>query len=680
MLGRISSFSGPTGKLFKIINSAISFTINGLILRYEMKGTQSYSGSSTVTDIIGSSNATLNSGPTYSSNGYLNFDGTNDYLMTDTSLNSKLSPVNTSNIISVFTWVYPQDNGVIVTEQGDTSLNGIGWHTSIIEMVSGQLKFSLWPINIITSSIPVSFNNWYYVGLTYDGSTLRVYVNGQLAGWSVYNRESPNPTNGLYYAIAANDGTNLGDGTYAKIKFGAFHVYNTALSIQQILNNYNTTKSNYIYTANNTLFYIDANDPQSYSGVGSNILDLSGNNVTHTMTNATYKSIYGVKCFDCTGTNNIIRSAVGLTLSTSGYTYVSWARIISSSASFRTLYRSLPNDHALLINTGTNTLGSYDNDTDSFYSSGYDITNIIEKWVQWTVVGDSSGSTFYINGDLAGTSTKSASGNKHDYISLDGQSFGYIANTILYNAKLTQDQVKQNYDALKHVYETSNFVTNNLKLAYSPDNGNSSTWYDIKGTNNVTLTGSPTYSTTGYTFNGTNQYGKIPSVNSVTNFTNADTYTVEIWLKPSSGQANSAEAEVLEKWNQNNESRYPYVFRYNENATSMNVAVFDGSNFRNIVASGFTTNTWHQIVGVFDFVTDVMSIYKNGILSSTASLVGIGQVSNTSPVGIGCRVKTDGTGEIFFKGSVGIIRMYDSALSASDVLTNFNANRNIYGI
>jgi len=682
MISRVSTFSGPVSKLFKP-NTTINFTLDGLILRYEIGSTQSYSGTSTVTDIVGNSNATLNSGPTYSSNGYLNFDGTDDYLLTNTSLNSKLSPVNTSTILSYFVWIYPMDNGVIVTEQGDTSLNGAGWHDSQIEMVSGTLKFAVWSGITLSSSISTPLYNWYYVGLTYDGTTLRAYVNSQLAGSVVGARSTPyndGSPDGLYYGIAANDGTSLGDGTYAKMKFGAFHVYNTALSIQQILNNYNTTKSNYIYTANNTLFYIDANDPQSYSGVGSNILDLSGNNVTHTMTNATYKSIYGVKCFDCTGTNNIIRSAVGLTLSTSGYTYVSWARIISSSASFRTLYRSAPNDHALLINLGTNTLGSYDNDTSSFYSSGYDITNIIEKWVQWTVVGDSSGSTFYINGDLAGTSTKSASGNKHDYISLDGQSFGYIANTILYNAKLTQDQVKQNYDALKHVYETSNFVTNNLKLAYSPDNGNSSTWYDIKGTNNVTLTGSPTYSTTGYTFNGTNQYGKIPSVNSVTNFTNADTYTVEIWLKPSSGQANSAEAEVLEKWNQNNESRYPYVFRYNENATSMNVAVFDGSNFRNIVASGFTTNTWHQIVGVFDFVTDVMSIYKNGILSSTASLVGIGQVSNTSPVGIGCRVKTDGTGEIFFKGSVGIIRMYDSALSASDVLTNFNANRNIYGI
>jgi len=224
------------------------------------------------------------------------------------------------------------------------------------------------------------------------------------------------------------------------------------------------------------------------------------------------------------------------------------------------------------------------------------------------------------------------------------------------------------------------FTTDGLKLAYSPNNGNSTTWYDIKGTNNATITGSPTYSSTGYTFNGSTQYGRIPSTSGVTDFTNADTYTVEIWFKPSSGQPNPAEAELLEKWNQFNESRYPYVFRYNENLTSMNVAVYDGSNYKNIVTSGFTTNNWYQIVGVFDFNTDIMSVYKNGTLSSTVSLVGVGQVSNTSPVGIAHRVTPAGGAEILFKGSVGIIRMYNSALSATDVLTNFNANRSIYGI
>lgn len=682
MINRVSTFSGPISKLFKP-NTTIIFTLDGLILRYEMRGTQSYSGTSTITDIVGSSNATLNSGPTYSSNGYLNFDGVDEYLMTNSSLNSKLSPVNTSTVISHFVWIYPMDNGVIVTEQGDTSLNGVGWHDSQIEMVSGTLKFAVWNGISLSSSISTPLYNWYYVGLTYDGTTLRAYVNSQLAGSVVGARSTPynDGSAGLYYGIAANDGTSLGDGTYAKMKLGAFHVYNKALSSKEISDNYTVTKSDYIYTSsNNILFYIDANDPQSYSGVGSNILDLSGNDITHTMTNATQKTIFGVKCFDCTGTNNVIRSSVGLTLSTSGYTYVSWARVISSTSGFRTLYRASPNDHPLLINVGTNTLGFWDNDTSSFYSAGYDISNITEKWVQWSVVGDSTSSIFYINGDLVGSTNKGAGGNKHDYISLDGQSFGYIGNSILYNTKLTQAQIKQNYDALKHVYENYNFVTTNLSFALSPTNGNSSTWYDMEGTNNVTLTGSPTYSNTGYTFNGTSQYGRIPSSTGITDFTNTDNYTVEIWVNPSSSQPHPV-TTILEKWNLNNTPRYPYTLRFNEGTGNAYFACYDGTNFPQASVTNITVGNWYQIVGVFNFTTDVLSIYKNGSLGSTASLVGVGQVSNSSPVGIAHRVSTDGlSAEFMYKGSIGVIRIYNSALSTSDVLTNFNANRNIYGI
>lgn len=63
MLSRISSFSGPLSKLFTSIKD---FTLGGLILRYELKSKDSYSGTTTVTDLIGNSNATLTNGPLYS--------------------------------------------------------------------------------------------------------------------------------------------------------------------------------------------------------------------------------------------------------------------------------------------------------------------------------------------------------------------------------------------------------------------------------------------------------------------------------------------------------------------------------------------------------------------------------------------------------------------------------------
>ena len=171
MLGRLSSFSGPLSNFFSTIKG---FLTNGLILRYEIKNRDTYNGTSTVVDLQGNSNGSLLNSPGFSSNGYINFDGTNDYLMTNTSLNPDLSPANTSSIISYFIWIYPQDNGVIVTEQGSATLN-TSWHDAQIEMVSGSLKFGLWTgtgVTSLTSSISTPINEWYYVGLTYDGTKL----------------------------------------------------------------------------------------------------------------------------------------------------------------------------------------------------------------------------------------------------------------------------------------------------------------------------------------------------------------------------------------------------------------------------------------------------------------------------------------------------------------------------
>jgi hypothetical protein len=231
---------------------------------------------------------------------------------------------------------------------------------------------------------------------------------------------------------------------------------------------------------------------------------------------------------------------------------------------------------------------------------------------------------------------------------------------------------------------TPNVVTTNLQLYLQPSSyvGSGTVWDTTVGTTDATLSGSPTYNiSSGFTFNGTSSYGRIPSVNGVTNFTNSQQYTVEIWFNPANGQPNAGEAELLEKWNLNNESRYPYTIRFNEGASSMLVAAYDGSNFPSISLSGFPVNTWKQLVAVFDFVGDTLTVYRDGVSGGTTSLVGVGQVSNTSPVGIAGRVAS-GTGglQVPFKGTVGIIRMYDTSLTSAQVLQNFNADKSKYGL
>jgi hypothetical protein len=225
---------------------------SGLILQYDMQNMSSYSGSgTTVTDIRGNSSATLNNGPTFNSTRtkYLTFDGTNDYLIINTSLNSKLSPANTSRVISFACWVYPMDNGVLISEHGSSTIPPPGWHASQIEVVSSTIKMSVWPHTSIITSPTITFNQWNYLVLVCDGTSVKGYQNGSLFGTSgTFTRLTPyndGASAGLFYALAYGDSTSLGDGSYANCRIGAFHVYNNALTSEQILENFNKTRSIY---------------------------------------------------------------------------------------------------------------------------------------------------------------------------------------------------------------------------------------------------------------------------------------------------------------------------------------------------------------------------------------------------------------------------------------------------
>jgi hypothetical protein len=201
----------------------------------------------------------------------------------------------------------------------------------------------------------------------------------------------------------------------------------------------------------NLAIWIDANNSSSYGGTGTSITDLSGNSRTQNLGNANqFVTVDGAKCFDCSGTYGISPTTPGPLLPTTGFTYIAWARMISSTAGYRTLFRTNPDDHPLLIQAGTNNLGTWDNNGTNFHPAGYDVASLANVWTQWAVTGDSSGETFYINGRQVGTTTASSAGNNHNItgnVSRSGasQPFGHIANMLLYTSKLTQEQIQQNY-------------------------------------------------------------------------------------------------------------------------------------------------------------------------------------------------------------------------------------------
>ena len=157
----------------------------------------------------------------------------------------------------------------------------------------------------------------------------------------------------------------------------------------------------------NLILYLDANNSSSYSGTGTTLNDLSGNGYTHTLSNSNlYTELGGVKCFNCSSNGQVILANSTTIQIPTNFTYITWTRVRASTTPFRTLLRTFGNGgHPIIVNTGTNLLGMWDNlpDNTGFNSSGYDMAAYGDVWAQFANVGDASGQTFYINGQQVGS-------------------------------------------------------------------------------------------------------------------------------------------------------------------------------------------------------------------------------------------------------------------------------------
>jgi hypothetical protein len=335
-----------------------------------------------------------------------------------------------------------------------------------------------------------------------------------------------------------------------------------------------------------------------------------------------------------------------------------------------------------LIQIGTDDLGFFDNDSFTFQDSGYDVSQIKEKWIQYSVVGDSSSSIFYINDVQVGSVSYGAGGNKHWLIGLDGQPFGYVGNMILYNKKLNQEQIKQNYDALKHVYSNGDFLTNNLVLYYNPASLLS---YPSSGTTVTDLTNNSlngvmsnvTHNQTYFNFNGSNSQISIAD-NSLIE-PGSGSFTMEVWVN----QSVSGNDVVLGKFD-NGGLSVDVSYSIRTIGTSFYAQIGSGSGsgstlFINSTSYVSTLNTWYQIVYVFkNGSTKALETFVNGSSIGSVSHNLSSVLNSTNPLYIGSY--NGGEFPQWFDGKIGIVRLYNSALSSSDVLKNFEANRNTYGI
>jgi hypothetical protein len=375
----------------------------------------------------------------------------------------------------------------------------------------------------------------------------------------------------------------------------------------------------------NLAIWIDANNPSSYSGSGTTITDLSGNSYTQTVAEASYVDggpFLGIKSFNCTADYDIQAVTPGPTLPTTGFTYLAWAKMNSSSADYRTLFRTDPDDHPLLIDIGTNTLGMWDTNGFNFISTGYDVSAFADVWALWAVTGNSSGQTFYINGVQVGTTAKSAAGNNHNRVGgIDAnQSFGYVGAVRLYNGQLTQSEIQTIYND-----EVSNYRGLQVSLDGFNYSGSGTTWSDNTGySNNATLVNSPTYSDAfmgQFDFNGTNQYVNLGSAQQASRSTG---FSLNTWVKFDDltgwqtfvGQDTSQATSYGSFYFQKNSSA-----SIGDGRTSNTVSIMIVNTSGSIVfaedTTTVTTGVWYNFTATVS--SSEIKLYKNGTLVNTVS-------------------------------------------------------------
>ena len=409
---------------------------------------------------------------------------------------------------------------------------------------------------------------------------------------------------------------------------------------------------------------LDAYNSLSYPGTGTSVTDITGG-FTHTLTDtATYLSLYGVKTFDCTtGAKRLVCNGTGPTLSTTGYTYVIWGRVIPSSSGWRTLLRTSPNDHPLLIEISTDNLGFYDNDTNAFRDSGYDITNIEDLWVQYTVVGDSSSSIYYINNGQVGTTVAAgAGGNAHSLFGgLSGQPFGYVANMFFYNRKLNPSEILQNFTFLSPRFP--NITTTNLLVNVQAGNlssypGSGVTWTNLVDT-------ATTYTITGGTYSASNG-GSIVFNGTTTNvpigtpLSNGASYTMEAWVFATT---TGASHNILSSSNN--------VFWVSGGTLYGGLA----GSYQLVSSASFPASVWKHVALTFDDAANTMTLYING--AQVNQNTNVTQTYTSETLRIGSHVNA-GTPVSFWSGRIAQVRVYNGALTADNLLSNFNATKGNY--
>jgi hypothetical protein len=215
---------------------------NGLVLCLDAADKKSYPGSGTVwADRSGNgNNGTLIGGSTFNSSngGVIVFDGTDDYA----SIPATPSVNIITNTITFGAWCYPTVSNkyqhILVKSVTESRQYGMWLSANGTSQIFRNLNGVVAQTNINIST-PWSVNAWNYIMLVYNGSTVKIYLNGS----EVFSENASG--NITTTASNVNIGGEPTQSFFFNGRIAIAQIYNKALTAVEIKQNFNATRGRF---------------------------------------------------------------------------------------------------------------------------------------------------------------------------------------------------------------------------------------------------------------------------------------------------------------------------------------------------------------------------------------------------------------------------------------------------
>ena len=209
---------------------------DGLVFAVDAGSTRSYAGSGTTAyNLVANNDVSLINGLGWQSGngGYFSSDGTDDGMTTPDATNLDLVDFTLEG------WVWWDQH----KNYGSFLVKGPGGSGQLFNYsffgYSNQVSFGFGDQSNYRAVyiLPPAINEWHHIVGTYDGSSLKFYLNSTLAN-SVSVTATPNQNNDTLQILQSQYSI---DGRIACAK-----VYNKALTAAEVLQNYNAQKNRFI--------------------------------------------------------------------------------------------------------------------------------------------------------------------------------------------------------------------------------------------------------------------------------------------------------------------------------------------------------------------------------------------------------------------------------------------------